>query len=62
MGYEKNQAADEHDRVVQAWANKARAQDHRCETCGELIEYGDRVGFFETKRCARHAKNASGDG
>ncbi len=36
----------------QAWERYARANDIRCQHCNQLIPFGERKIYFETKNCS----------
>ena len=61
MGYAKNQATEKQEAAEEAWARKAESNNYRCQDCNELITYGEREQYFETKRCGDHAHRAKRD-
>ena len=61
MGYAKNQATEKQAGAEEAWAKKAESNDFRCKDCNELITYGEREQYFQTKRCGAHAHRARRD-
>ena len=38
-----------------AWDRLARAKNYKCEACGQLIPFGERKIYFETKMCGHCA-------
>jgi len=37
----------------QAWDRKARANNYRCDACGELIPFGEEKIYFERRLCGQ---------
>ncbi len=57
MGREKARLQE----VEDAWDRKAQAEDLRCSSCSQVINYSDREVYFRTDMCGYCTHNASKD-